>query len=139
MIFLIGLILWKIRFKRIRKNSQFSEITISTKEVAQEILQRWLRSIQPGESYEELLKRPEWHTKAIRIKERDSWRCAYCGNICDLEVHHKYYSRYPNDQKVAPWNYPDDALITLCHKCHEKVHQTKTIKLYYRKYTDNYD
>ena len=134
-IFLIGLILWKI----LSKKRKPSKITETTKSIAQEILQRWLRSLKPGESYEELLKRPEWHTKAIRIKERDSWRCAYCGNVCDLEVHHKYYSRYPNDQKVAPWNYPDDALITLCHKCHEKVHQTKTIKLYYRKYTDNYD
>lgn len=144
----MGLILWVIRSKR-RKPLNTTE---STKEIAQEILQGWLRSLSPpkpkmtrpgeltfDEPYDELLKRPEWRAKIVRIKERDSWRCAYCGSVCDLEVHHKYYSRYPNNQKVEPWNYPDDALVTLCHRCHDKVHQTKKIKLYYRKYTDNYD
>lgn len=123
----------------------------TTKQIADAIFKGWLNTLSPprpkptlpGElvfedDYDQLLKRPEWAAKAVRIKERDSWRCAYCGNVCNLEVHHKYYSRYPNDQKVAPWNYPDDALITLCHSCHTKVHQTKKIKLYYRKYTDNY-
>lgn len=88
--------------------------------------------------YNYLLQRPEWIYKAIRIKERDGHCCKYCGNVCNLQVHHKYYSRYPNGMKVMPWNYPDDALITLCQNCHEKVHKTKKIKLYYRKYTDNY-
>jgi len=36
----------------------------------------------------------------------------------DLEVHHKYYNR----DFETPWDYPDDALITLCRKCHKDVH-----------------
>ena len=37
-----------------------------------------------------------------------------------LNVHHKYYVR-----GKAPWEYEDDALITLCKDCHRKEHQLK--------------
>lgn len=43
----------------------------------------------------------------------------------DLEVHHKYYKL---DKK--PWDYPDEALISLCHECHIDVHQTTEIKIF---------
>ena len=38
-----------------------------------------------------------------------------------------------------PWDYPDDALITLCNNCHNKEHQTHTIKVYYRSYNKHYN
>lgn len=34
-----------------------------------------------------------------------------------LNVHHKYYQT-----GKEPWDYPDDALITYCSKCHEAEH-----------------
>ncbi|MGI4870063.1 MAG: hypothetical protein ACRYFX_02660 [Janthinobacterium lividum] len=42
-----------------------------------------------------------------------------------LEVHHKHYiaNKYP-------WQYPDDALITLCNWCHQEVHNTTSIPYY---------
>lgn len=50
-----------------------------------------------------------------------------------LNVHHQYYV-----QGLKPWEYPDDALITLCEDCHKKRHQESTISVYNsnRKYLD---
>ena len=89
-------------------------------------------------SYEDLLKTEEWREKRQTILNRDNNKCVYCGKTHNLQVHHKYYSKYPNGFRVYPWNYPDDALITLCDECHKKVHNKKKIKTYYRSYSDNY-
>jgi hypothetical protein len=42
-----------------------------------------------------------------------------------LHVHHTYYVL---DQ--LPWQYADDSLITLCHNCHNQLHQKETIPVY---------
>ena len=42
-----------------------------------------------------------------------------------LEVHHKYYII-----DNLPWDYPDDALVTLCNWCHSAVHETERIPIY---------
>ena len=89
-------------------------------------------------SYSDLLNTEEWRNKRLKIIKRDNCRCVYCGNRFNLHVHHKYYSAYPNGVLVDPWNYPDDALITLCAYCHQRVHARKKIKVYHRRYTDNY-
>ena len=89
-------------------------------------------------SYSDLLNTEEWRNKRLKIIKRDNCRCVYCGNRLHLHVHHKYYSAYPNGVLVDPWNYPDDALITLCAYCHQRVHARKKIKVYHRRYTDNY-
>lgn len=89
-------------------------------------------------SYKDLLKTDEWQEKRQEILNRDNHKCVYCGTMYNLQVHHKYYCKYPNGFRVYPWNYPDDALITLCDKCHKKVHNKKKIKTYYRSYSNNY-
>lgn len=89
--------------------------------------------------YSDLLHTIEWRSKREKILKRDNYRCVYCGRRhAKLHVHHKYYSAYPNGALVDPWNYPDDALITLCAYCHQRVHARKKIKVYHRRYTDNY-
>lgn len=89
--------------------------------------------------YSDLLHTVEWRNKREKILKRDNYRCVYCGRRhAKLHVHHKYYSAYPNGALVDPWNYPDDALITLCVYCHQRVHARKKIKVYHRRYTDNY-
>lgn len=89
--------------------------------------------------YSDLLHTAEWRNKRERILKRDNYRCVYCGRRhVKLHVHHKYYSAYPNGILVYPWNYPDDAFITLCAYCHQRVHVRKKIKVYYRRYTNNY-
>ncbi|MEJ8803423.1 hypothetical protein [Pontibacter sp. H249] len=39
-----------------------------------------------------------------------------------LHVHHKYYQ-----SGLAPWEYPDDALLTLCLVCHENLHKNEKV------------
>lgn len=42
-----------------------------------------------------------------------------------LQVHHKYYI-----YNKLPWEYDNDALITLCNWCYTDIHKTETIKMY---------
>lgn len=67
-------------------------------------------------SYFELLKDPRWQRKRLEIMERDNFTCQECEDTeATLNVHHKAYAF----KKMAPWEYPDDWLITLCEGCHE--------------------
>ena len=89
--------------------------------------------------YEKQLKTKEWRAKREKILKRDGYKCAYCGSKSKLNVHHKYYNLYPNGKYVNVFDYPDDALITLCESCHKKVHETKPVKVYYRKYSTKFE
>lgn len=66
--------------------------------------------------YSEKLRDPRWQKKRLEIFERDRFTCQSCDrNDITLSVHHKYY----ND--CEPWEYPNDALQTLCEVCHNTV------------------
>lgn len=66
------------------------------------------------QSYQQLLRHPEWQKKRLRIMERDRFRCADCGDTeTTLNVHHAYYTK-----GAKPWEYPDDSLRCLCERCH---------------------
>ena len=57
----------------------------------------------------------EWYETSKRIKARDHNTCQMCGrNDVPLSVHHRYYGE--NGSLLVP----DNALITLCEKCHHK-------------------
>jgi 5-methylcytosine-specific restriction endonuclease McrA len=43
----------------------------------------------------------------------------------DLHVHHKYYQKGRN-----PWEYPNEALTTLCWHCHEELHENTEVDIY---------
>ncbi|MGX7688631.1 hypothetical protein ACWA1C_15810 [Flectobacillus roseus] len=43
--------------------------------------------------------------------------------VKNLHVHHKYYQ-----MGKLPWDYPDEALITLCWRCHEGIHRKEKTK-----------
>ena len=81
--------------------------------------------------YRNLLNDDRWKDKRKEILERDNHRCCWCGSSENLQVHHKYYEKYPNGSFVDPWDYPNNALITLCKGCHEKAHKYD-IKVYRR-------
>lgn len=40
-----------------------------------------------------------------------------------LNIHHKYYVN-----GLKPWEYDNDALVTLCEECHKKIHETPVPK-----------
>lgn len=66
-----------------------------------------------------LLKSPLWQKKRLEIMQRDNFSCRSCG--CKdkmLHVHHLYYVKGKN-----PWDYPNDAFLTLCEECHNKIHK----------------
>lgn len=66
-------------------------------------------------TYYELLKHPKWQEKRLRILERDRFACTECFDTTStLHVHHAYY-----EKGLAPWEYPDESLETLCESCHE--------------------
>jgi hypothetical protein len=67
-------------------------------------------------TYAEKLKSPKWQKKRLEILERDKFTCCHCDDTeKNLQVHHKYYTKNSD-----PWDYPNDALITLCEDCHER-------------------
>lgn len=68
--------------------------------------------------YSKALQHPKWQKKRLRVFQRDKWRCKECGDTeTTLHVHHKSYT------KKYPWNELMRNLITLCSKCHKKIHK----------------
>lgn len=74
-------------------------------------------------SYSNKLKDPRWQKKRLEIMQRDNWTCQDCGtDTSTLNVHHKYY-----EEGKEVWEYPDEALITICGDCHEYGHEMISI------------
>ena len=73
--------------------------------------------------YIKLLRHPYWQRKRLEVLNRDRFACQKCGETFkNLQVHHKFY-----DFSLFPWEYQDDALVTLCELCHEKEEFIKWI------------
>lgn len=69
--------------------------------------------------YRQLLSTFEWHERRNSILARDNYTCQHCEQQKpDLNVHHRYYIA-----NRLPWDYLDNALVTLCVDCHEQAHQ----------------
>jgi hypothetical protein len=67
--------------------------------------------------YSELLRHPLWQRRRLEIFKRDNFACKKCTDTTsNLQVHHIYYK-----YDLLPWEYPDEALITICDLCHEKT------------------
>ena len=67
--------------------------------------------------YKNYLQDPRWLLRRNQILTRDKNTCQFCGaQDRVLHVHHKYYI-----EGLKPWEYDDDALISLCKNCHESV------------------
>ena len=77
--------------------------------------------------YKDKLKDSRWLAKRQAILARDSFRCVICGSNNGLNVHHSAYI-YGRE----PWEYDNKYLVTLCHKCHAKLHGKKATKQTYR-------
>lgn len=74
-------------------------------------------------SYSELLKDPRWQKKKTEILKRDKFTCRLCKDTeTTLHVHHKEYIN-----GNAPWDYPNDLLITLCEHCHSVLYNSDKV------------
>lgn len=69
------------------------------------------------EEYNNMLLDPRWKKRRRQIIKRDGKKCTKCGSTKHLEVHH---IKYRNG--IAPWEYNDDEMITLCMYCHGAIH-----------------
>jgi hypothetical protein len=68
-------------------------------------------------TYAEMLRDPRWQRKRLEVMDRDDFGCRHCGEKhATLNVHHTFYRR-----NTAPWEYPDDSLVTLCEPCHDLI------------------
>ena len=68
--------------------------------------------------YHKYMKSDIWKKKRAEIIKRDGYKCTNpkCGSAINLVVHHTTYEHL---------GYEDDTeLITLCKKCHEKLHES---------------
>jgi hypothetical protein len=73
------------------------------------------------QKFSEKLKDPRWQKIRLKVFERDEWACRICGDKkSPLMVHHKYYL-----QGKEPWDYPMDALVTLCENCHSQERENR--------------
>jgi 5-methylcytosine-specific restriction endonuclease McrA len=71
--------------------------------------------------YWEKLKDPRWQRKRLEIMERDKFACRHCRSTDNtLNVHHRIYGK-----GLAPWDYGDHILITLCEDCHNVAEAQK--------------
>lgn len=69
------------------------------------------------------LDHPKWLHKRHQVLTRDMFKCQGCHIKQLLEVHHLYYVR-----GASLWEYPKNALITLCRSCHQEWHNTHDIE-----------
>ena len=77
-----------------------------------------LAMLAPKERYEQQLDDTRWKLKANNIRKRDKHECQVCGaKKKQLDVHH---IRYVSGREA--WDYDDGDLVTLCHECHEEIH-----------------
>lgn len=93
------------------------------------------------EEREEFYNSPKWRRKSKQILRRDKYQCQLCkryGRLVEAEiVHHKLeLDEYP---ELA---LDDDNLVSVCKKCHNKLHPEKGNKTgryrYPRKNEDRY-
>lgn len=82
-------------------------------------------------TYSEKLRDPRWQKLRLQILERDEWTCQICSDKeSTLNVHHRYYLHGKD-----PWEYPPEALETLCEDCHrsetENRHNIEQMLLFY--------
>lgn len=77
--------------------------------------------------YQSQLRTIQWAMRSEQIKARDGYICERCGANHfkkRMETHHRYYIF-----GADAWDYPDEALTTLCIDCHRKAHLLERIPI----------
>lgn len=83
-----------------------------------------------SQTYETLLRAPEWRARRQEILKRDEHECLGCGSRENLQVHHRQYHVDDEGAFVKPWEYAGRYLVTLCDNCHALGHQLFKIKTF---------
>jgi len=64
------------------------------------------------------LKSADFNELRLEILRRDGWRCQFCGERKNLEVHHIQFRSHLGADCEAN-------LVTLCASCHMSIHQRR--------------
>lgn len=89
-----------------------------------------MANLKHDNRYGALLFRKEWKEKRKEILLRDKNKCIICGEVANLEVHHRQYVYKKAMRKFnLPWDYPNHVLITLCRECHSQGHSKYKIPI----------
>lgn len=83
---------------------------------AQEAYEQRLKEREHRYDYQEYLNSPEWKAKRRQRLALDKYTCRLCGSGKNLHVHHISYKNLGKPEEL-------DDLITLCDKCHARVHE----------------
>lgn len=67
--------------------------------------------------YLQYLKSDEWKAKRLEVLKRDNSKCQICSSSEQLDIHHKTYENFRNENL--------DDLQTVCRKCHKELHGLK--------------
>ena len=77
--------------------------------------------------YENYHKSLCWKNLVIKVKERDNYICRECGadrNNKKIMVHHTSYENWGMGDR-----HEENDCISLCPKCHNKVHRENTVEV----------
>ncbi len=87
-------------------------------------------AIYDQNQYAEALRNELWKEKRNQILERDLHKCRNCGNVHNLQVHHRQYHKLKlSGEWQKPWAYDPRFLITFCEECHKIGHTQFTIPI----------
>ena len=78
---------------------------------------RWINKVVRRWCYRRQLRDHRWWILRNCVIARDGNRCAECGSMDNLQVHHL---RYLRGRKA--WQYRLVDLMTLCRSCHARAH-----------------
>lgn len=70
-------------------------------------------------------KSRHWRAKRLERLQFDEFRCCNCRSTETLEVHHWYYDLFNEDISD---------LMTLCERCHKKIHAYEAVKISFPRY-----
>jgi 5-methylcytosine-specific restriction endonuclease McrA len=80
-----------------------------------------LQRSERREAYLKKFKDPRWQKMRLEVLNRDEFTCQLCfDSESTLNVHHRYYL-----SDSDPWEYPLEALVTLCETCHESETESR--------------
>ena len=66
-----------------------------------------------------------WRQKEQEILKRDNYRGKYCGGNYKLKVYRKCHEYYTSELAKFPWEYSDDAYVTVCKDCYKLSKEVK--------------
>jgi len=76
-------------------------------------------------TYNFYLSSPAWQEKRRNILERDNHTCLFCGTNTATQVHHLSYDNLGNETEFE--------LISVCHPCHQTIHDIENNERIYDK------